>query len=187
MRIGIYMDLTGNSMETRKIIFLDIDGVLNPIHYMNCMYKLWKASYNEIKSHDEYGQLFLNHNCEALKKIIDETDAKLVISSTWRMSGMTEMVNLWKHRNLAGQIIGITPTEMDVVNSGSTRFYDDVCRGAEIDLWMKRIAYKGTYVIIDDTPDMLKTQQDFFIKTNPYIGLTFKDADKAIKILNKKS
>lgn len=166
-----------------KIIFLDIDGVLNPIHYMNCMYKLWKASNNEIKSHDEYGQLFLNHNCEALKKIIDETGAKLVISSTWRMAGMIEMVNMWKHRNLAGEIIGITPNEIDVVDSGNA--FDELCRGHEIDLWMKRIDYKGNYVIIDDTPDMLKEQQGFFIKTNSYIGLTFKDADKAIEILNK--
>ena len=42
-------------------------------------------------------------NCEALKKIIDETGAKLVISSTWRMAGMIEMVNMWKHRNLASK------------------------------------------------------------------------------------
>ena len=56
-----------------KVIFLDIDGVLNPVHYMNAMYKMWKASFNEIKSHDEYGQLFFYQNCEALQKIVDET------------------------------------------------------------------------------------------------------------------
>jgi len=167
-----------------KIIFLDIDGVLNPIHYMNCMYKLWKASDNEIKSHDEFGQLFLSHSCEALKKIIDETGAKLVISSTWRMAGIIEMVNMWKHRNLAGEIVGITPTEIDVVDSNKAKFYDEVCRGHEIDLWIKRMDFKGNYIIIDDTPDMLKEQEQFFIKTNSFIGLTFKDADKAIKLLN---
>ena len=73
----------------------------------------------------------------------------------------------------------------DIFLDNAAKFYDEVCRGHEIALWMKRIDYKGNYVIIDDTPDMLKEQERFFIKTNSFIGLTFKDADKAIEILNK--
>jgi len=168
-----------------KLIFLDIDGVLNPVHYMNAMYKLWKASFNEIKSHDEYGQLFFYHNCDALKKIVDETGAKIVISSTWRMGGESKMKALWKHRNLAGEIIGITPTEMAVVESGEAEFYDMVCRGMEIAHWIKHNNFNGNYVIIDDTKDMLKEQEQFFVVTNSFVGLTFKDADKAIGILNR--
>lgn len=169
-----------------NIIFLDIDGVLNPIHYMNAMYKLYKASFNEIKSHDEYGQLFFYHNCDALKKIIDETGAKIVISSTWRMAGESQMKELWNHRNLAGEIIGITPTETEVVESGDSEFYDMVCRGMEIAHWIKNNNFTGNYVIIDDTEDMLKEQEHFFVKTNSFVGLTLKDADKAILILNRK-
>jgi hypothetical protein len=168
-----------------KWIFLDIDGVLNPVHYMNAMYKLWKASHGEIKSHDEYGQLFLEHNCNALKKIIDETGASIVISSTWRMEGFAKMIALWEHRNLAGNIIGITPTEVEVVESGLAEFYDMVCRGMEIAHFMKVNNFEGNYVIIDDTPDMLKEQEPFFVETNSFIGLTFKDAEKAIEILNR--
>lgn len=118
--------------EVKKIIFLDIDGVLNPVHYMNAMYKMWKASHKQIKSHDEYGQLFFYQNCDALKRIIDETGAKIVISSTWRRAGLDEMIKLWKHRNLAGEIIDITPTEVEVVESGEAEFYDMVCRGTEL-------------------------------------------------------
>ena len=168
-----------------KLIFLDIDGVLNPTHYMNAMYKLWKASFNEIKSHDEYGQLFFYHNCNALKKIVDETGAKIVISSTWRMAGESEMKALWQHRKLAGEIIGITPTETAVVESGEAEFYDMVCRGMEIAHWIKHNNFTGNYVIIDDTEDMLKEQEQFFVVTNGFVGLTFKDADKAIEILNR--
>lgn len=168
-----------------KIIFLDIDGVLNPVHYMNAMYKMWKASFNEIKSHDEYGQLFFYQNCEALQKIVDETGAKIVISSTWRMAGESEMKALWKHRNLAGEIIGITPTETQVVESGEAEFYDMVCRGMEIAHWIKHNNFKGNYVIIDDTEDMLKEQEQFFVVTNGYVGLTLKDAKRAVEILNK--
>jgi hypothetical protein len=168
-----------------KVIFLDIDGVLNPTHYENALYKMWKASFKEIKSHDEYGQLFFYQNCEALKKIINETGAKIVISSTWRMAGESEMKALWKHRNLAGEIIGITPTETQLVESGEAEFYDLVCRGHEIKHWIKQNKFNGNYVIIDDTKDMLKEQEPFFIVTNTYFGLTLKDAERAIGILNK--
>jgi hypothetical protein len=170
--------------KAMKVIFLDIDGVLNPTHYMNALYKMWKASFKEIKSHDEYGQLFFHQNCEALKKIVDETGAKIVISSTWRMAGESQMKELWKHRNLAGEIIGITPTEKQVVESGEAQYYDMVCRGMEIAHWIKTNNFQGKYVIIDDITDMLKEQQDFFVLTNSYYGLTLKDAQRAIKILN---
>lgn len=33
-----------------KIIFLDIDGVLNPQHYMNCLHKMWKANEKRTKT-----------------------------------------------------------------------------------------------------------------------------------------
>lgn len=57
-----------------KIIFLDIDGVLNPVHYSNALFKMWKASFNEIKSHDEYGQFFFYHNVDVLRYIINQTN-----------------------------------------------------------------------------------------------------------------
>lgn len=172
-------------MEINKIICLDIDGVLNPVHYHQALYKLWKSSFEEIKSQDMFGQLFLQHNCDALKHIVDSTGAKIVISSTWRMSGLSEMQGMWKHRGLAGEVIDVTPTEQDVVKSGKAEFYDSVCRGTEIALWMEVNNFKGNYVIIDDTEDMLKHQEPFFVVTNGYCGLLMKDAEKAIEILNR--
>lgn len=68
-------------MNPLKVIFLDIDGVLNPGHYMNALYKMWKASFNEIKSQDEYGQLFFDQNCQALKKIIENSRRRLVCTN----------------------------------------------------------------------------------------------------------
>jgi hypothetical protein len=170
---------------TNKIIFLDIDGVLNPQHYMNCLYKMWEASDSEIKSQDEFGDLFFQHNCDALKMIVDATGADIVISSSWRMQGGIKMKELWINRKLAGKIIGITPTEVQVVKSGKAEFYDAVCRGMEIAHFIEINNFKGNYVIIDDTDDMLESQEKNFVKTNGFIGLTFKDAKKAIDILNK--
>ena len=167
-----------------KIIFLDIDGVLNPVYHMNSLYKMWKASEGEIKSKDVYGDLFFDQNCAALKFIIKETDAKIVISSTWRLAGLTIMQSMWFERNLAGNVIDITPTEIDLVNAGKEQFYDNVCRGAEIAYWIKKNNYKGKYIIIDDTEDMLDSQKPLFVVTNSNFGLTQKDALKAVEILN---
>ena len=64
-----------------KVIFLDIDGVLNVIS----------------QGHDEYGSLFHKHFEDNLRYIIEQTGAKIVISSTWRMSGLSEMQRMWKH------------------------------------------------------------------------------------------
>jgi hypothetical protein len=172
-------------MGNNKIIFLDIDGVLNPVHFMNSLYKMWKASEGEIKSKDVYGDLFFEQNCKALKFIIDNTAAQIVISSTWRMAGLTEMQAMWFDRNLAGKVIDVTPNEIEVVNAGKQKYYDSVCRGAEIALWIEKNNFTGNYVIIDDTEDMLDSQKPFFIVTNGNFGLTQKDALKAVDILNK--
>lgn len=167
-----------------KIIFLDLDGVLNPVHYMNALHKMWKASFEQIQTRDEFGQFFLPQNCEALKRIIDETGADIVICSTWRFSGLKAMQEMWEKRGLAGNVIDVTPSETEVVESGDADFYDTVCRGMEIAHWIKKNNFTGKYVIIDDTADMLDSQQQFFIHTNGDCGLTVKEAIKAISILN---
>ena len=45
--------------------------------------------------------------------------------------------------------------------------------------------YRPQPFITDDTEDMLKEQEQFFVVTNGYVGLTLKDAKRAVEILNK--
>ena len=56
----------------KKVIFLDFDGVLNP--------KWW----NRGKPSDKYGVLFEAKSVACLRKIINETGADIVISSSWK-------------------------------------------------------------------------------------------------------
>lgn len=42
-----------------------------------------------------------------------------------------------------------------------------------------------SFCIIDDDNDMLDEQQKFFVNIDPYVGLTYHDADMAIEILNR--
>lgn len=59
-----------------------------------------------------------DHFVKNLKRIIDETGAKIVISSTWRMSGLQNILDMWHSRNLPGEVIGITPNHM--MRTGTT-------------------------------------------------------------------
>jgi len=146
------------------IIFLDIDGVLRPT--------------NSYIGRDEYGKLFINECVDAFNYLLMRTGAKIVISSTWKSSGLIIMKEMWVKRGLPGEIIDITPNEVDVVEYGVTEFYDMVDRGMEIDQWLNNNNYKGDYIIIDDVPDFTKEQMLKYIKTNPNIGLTKEDVDK---------
>ncbi|MFW6246986.1 MAG: HAD domain-containing protein [bacterium] len=149
-----------------KVIFLDIDGVLCVIP----------------TGFDEFGALFHKRFEDNLKWIIEETNAKIVISSTWRLAGLEEMKEMWKHRNLAGEVIDITPFGgMDNI------------RGDEIQVWSDNNNTEN-YVIIDDDTDMWESQLNNFVQTSNNsdhpdcvdigYGLTRKCAEKAIKILN---
>ena len=60
------------------IIFLDFDGVLNTEKYY-CELKS-----KGLPSDDKYGQLFDPEAVANLRKIIDATDARIVVSSSWR-------------------------------------------------------------------------------------------------------
>lgn len=96
-----------------KVIFLDIDGVLNVIP----------------QGRDEFGSKFHSHFENNLKHIIDNTGAKIVISSTWRMDGLEKMQAMWKARGLAGEVIDVTPDCTQLVKYGTFEYYDTVERG----------------------------------------------------------
>jgi hypothetical protein len=152
------------------IIFLDIDGVLRPT--------------NSYIGRDEYGKLFIDECVDAFNYLLKRTGGRIVISSTWKSSGLIIMKEMWVKRGLPGEVIDITPNEVDVVESGVTEFYDMVDRGMEIDQWLNNNNYTGDYIIIDDVPDFTKEQMLKYIKTNPNIGLTKEDVDNYLNGTN---
>lgn len=161
-----------------KIIFLDIDGVLNV--------NLGKG-YT-----DKYGDLFHPILVENLKLLIEKTDAKIVVSSTWKSKGVETLKEMWVFRNLPGEIIDITPYCDEVSSDNNNIYYDDICRGDEIRHWLDRNPVSN-YVILDDEPDMLSSQSEKFIRTSNNnshddsifgLGLTLLCVKKAIEILN---
>ena len=170
-------------MSNRKVIFLDIDGVLNTErHYEYCCK-------NRITSDERFGYPFDPEVIGNLKKIIDETGAEIVISSSWKFWGLSTMIDLWKGRNLPGKVIGITPQAMSdemLMNADLTEMEMLPLKGSEIKGWLSEHRRSvAQYAILDDVNDMRPEQQSHFVQINPVVGITEQDAEEVIAILNK--
>lgn len=157
-----------------KVIFLDIDGVLNHENH----YK-WLTETDEptpLQRVHPYSE-FNPESCKILNRIIDETNAKIVLSSTWRLDGIPYMNNIFKHVGIFHELYDITP-------SLAHKYDTTLCRGKEIDKWLSKHLEVTKYVILDDDTDMEEHQLPFFIKTDPYKdGLNNEVANKVIEIL----
>lgn len=144
-----------------RIIFLDIDGVLNSMRTA--------LVFNTFDRLDPIA-------CSILFKIMHQAQAKIVVSSTWRMH------ENWKSRILTALRIadqhGIT--ENDII--GKTPVLNN-CRGAEIDLWLKNHADSETdFIILDDDSDVLDHHVSRFIKCDINEGLGMTQWNEVVKI-----
>ena len=166
----------------RKIIFLDIDGVLNT--------KYWYGQMDRKTPKDQYGYTFDPTSVANLTKIIKKTGADIIISSSWKEMGLYVMQSMWKDRQLPGKVIDITPGYMsdEMLLNADLNDIDLDCidiRGYEIKGWLTlHGADVNNYVIIDDMDDILPEQESYFVLTDPEVGLTKQDAMKCIAILN---
>ena len=177
--------------KSRPLVFLDFDGVLNT-----------ERHFAELKGKglpfkDKYGPKFDLIAVENLKKIIDTTEARIVVSSSWRYMGLGDLQRMWHDRDLPGKIVGITPLHLDDDKLLETDLSeldeitaDMFCssRGNEIKAYFEEVlrvdADTQRYVILDDLKDVLPEQEDHFIRINPIVGITEEDAERAIEILN---
>jgi len=163
----------------KKIIFLDIDGVMNS----QVDYELAEARGDLEKAREEAHEL--SERCVGLlNDLIDETGAEVVISSVWRYSTTKEeMQALFEKKGFMHKILDYTPVY-------DRRFS---VRGNEILGWIKdHEEYLGqfyhdfeTFVIFDDDSDMLYWQRENFVPIDGYTGLTHNKTYKAKWILNR--
>lgn len=163
-----------------KVVFLDFDGVLNTGR--------WYAQMDADSVADEYGSVFDPLAVANLERILTETDAEIVVSSSWKFMGLAKMRDMWKDRNLPGKVIGLTPNSVSdefLLNADLDYIELLSIRGQEIKEWLTLHGKDvGHYVILDDTYDILPEQKSHFVLIDPNVGITEDDAEKAIAILN---
>lgn len=165
-----------------KFLFLDFDGVLNTEFYQDLLLsqgKQWQ---------DEHGAFFDPEAVKQLERIIDATQASIVIESSWKYLGLKAMQEMWHARQLPGRVIDITSfcasdSWLQATDLNETNLAH--CKGIEIASWLCDHAAEGArYVIIDDEYVILDSQLPHFIITNPFDGITEEVANRAIAILN---
>lgn len=185
-----------------KIIFLDIDGVLN--------HEEW---YSSGRAHEAYlatGETDIkayNFDPESwnwVQKLIDETGAKIVLSSSWRSYDLASTIEEYKgtaFKPIIDNLVGVTPRTMSR-NRGEeiNRFFDIVNGNITQNLpqaieWLKQhpletLSATGEkieqYVIFDDDTDMTDKQKSHFVHIDFWNGIQEKDYKKAKQILEKR-
>lgn len=154
-----------------KVIFLDIDGVLN---YRGCKHKLPNSNFYFVD----------DAKIKLLKTIIDETRAKIVLSSTWRYDWINSDLGL--HTDGSFELLRNKLLEHGISLLSKTPKLKSAYRGEEIDAWLKN--WKGepveAFIILDDDNDM-KPHGSRLIQTSFEKGLETKHVIKAIKMLNE--
>lgn len=159
-----------------KVIFLDIDGVM-----------ISGASTIRNYGQQNFGLTLHPEHVEALNFILENTDARIVVSSTYRWMYSVKQLKLLFHKNGINHKYVIS----------STPFIKDAQRGDEIMKWVnlypeiakKRFGNKvdcniESFVVLDDDNDMSTIPKGKFVQVNRNYGLTHWDAIKTIRVLN---
>lgn len=144
-----------------KVLFLDIDGVLNSEHWF--------------VNRTERGGLYTQVDPIAvaiLSRVIKETGCSIVVSSTWRRVYWDVIVPVLNH---AGLKYSGSWNRTPILNKE---------RGYEIEQWLSEHPEIISYAIVDDDNDMLPDQLSRYVQTDWKIGLDDTAANKLIEILN---
>lgn len=165
-----------------KVLFLDVDGVLN------CTYTFQRrnAAYEgQSKSPLTEDDLIwpMGHLDEQiiplLNPIVERTDCKIVVSSSWRLHSRFTELGSWL------KIKGFKYPEV-IIDKTSCMPMMDNCRGEEIKEWLRKHPEVQQYVIIDDDgEDIIPVHPNNYIFTNGNEGLTNEKVEAVISILNQ--
>lgn len=161
-----------------KIIFLDIDGVLNnqeTFARRRAEYDADREAYlKKLKDRKFSDDSEIDRNLiQELNKIIRATGPKIVVSSSWRIGRtVEELQDLLKRNGCIGEVIDKTGRSSHGI------------RGLEIQEWIDthKEYHISNFVILDDDADM-EHLHSFLIKHNFKYGLTPKLRNIAISRL----
>jgi hypothetical protein len=163
----------GPVMSKRRIIFLDVDGVLN--HY-DTKHRVHPETADDMPQHLQVrgsGLIGMDPSCvKNLATLVEKTDAEVVLSSTWRKPpyGLGKTERCARRQGYTGpRWIGVTPTGVRTKSGDDEGMYSlpkfserynprgSTPRGLEIQEWLDDNT-KGEeveFIIIDDDSDMV--------------------------------
>jgi len=145
-----------------NVIFLDIEGVVFTGCYSG------EADLNSVKNGSRFDPLAIYW----LNRLVMETGADVVITSTWRyIFNLSQLRQQFSSAGFRGNVVDYIPIDIDVPRSRNIR------------RWMYTNEV-DQFVIIDDVADDLaKVFPDRFIRTSYHRGLTFETYAQSKAIL----
>lgn len=143
-----------------KILFLDIDGVLNS---QRSAYAFGGFPFDVDKHRNRFDEVAI----ALVRNICTAAGAQIVLSSSWRTDKDWQRIG----RSLNLPIVDRTP----YLHPGP--------RGVEIAAWLAEHPEVECYAILDDDGDMLDEQRPFFVQTTHQDGLTFALAGRLAVLL----
>ncbi|MBE5949298.1 MAG: hypothetical protein E7261_09760 [Lachnospiraceae bacterium] len=161
-----------------RVLFLDIDGVLNS--------NFWNDSHQKEISD---GTLVDEEKIKILAPLVKKTDAKIILHSGWRIWFDSELKPLRTEAQRLLELLakegltidGVTP-DLTTEEIRKTKKFSLV-KADEILAWLKSHDDITGWVIIDDL-DLHNEQIELHqVKPDNTIGLTFEDVEKAEMIL----
>lgn len=139
-----------------KVLFLDIDGVLNSVRtcvaYGGYPHKLDQPAFDKVA-------------IKLLQRLCDSAGVSVVLSSAWRITHDFRDVA----RAFDLPIIDRTPSIG--------------LRGEEIAAWLSVHPEVESYAIVDDDGDMLPEQLSRFVQTSGHEGLSWSDYENLCALL----
>lgn len=147
-----------------KVLFLDIDGVLNSVDFSQKQVR--RSLLADTSQIDPVA-------CAKIKNLVKAVpDLKIVISSTWRkLFSLEELTKELEAKGIPSVIISATPVIHNTI------------RGEEIKDWLKDHPEVSKFAIVDDDADMGELLP-YLIQTDVQVGITDEDVLKIIKLLN---
>jgi hypothetical protein len=141
-----------------KVLFLDIDGVLNS--QRSCI--AFGGFPHEVDGY--HRDMFDEVALRLIRGIVKKADASVVLSSSWRI--------LHDYRDIGRAL------ELPIIDATPRMWSPGKVRGHEIAQWLADHPEVETYVIVDDNSDMLEEQKPYFVHTCNFDGMRWADAEK---------
>lgn len=160
-----------------KVVFLDIDGVLNSVEWIQRVgLDVWDQA--------DGGTQLDPDAVKRLDLIVQMSEARIVISSTWRkMYDPPTIRGFLRRHGFTGEVIGETvhhiPMEERTTAQQASGRYE---RGWEIKAWLDEHPGVTHYAILDDDSDM-DGVREHFVHTQYPLGLRDEHVPRVLSLL----
>jgi hypothetical protein len=149
-----------------KVVFLDMDGTLNNRRSQSLALEGVYPPKVKYRTHT-VDPACVGH----LRRAVEAVDAKIVVSSVWRM--VDQGKDVWHALQWCGWI---RPPMIGCTDRNNVR-------GQSIDAWLKEHPEVTSYAILDDEQSDIHQKDRLVLIRDREAGMTAADADKLIALL----